>query len=167
MPPLSYDIRLETPYDDAAIEALHSDAFGPGRFARTAFRIREGVPHDPRLSFVALAEGALLGAVRLTPIRIGEAPAQLLGPLAVISSCKGLGIGRALMRKALEESARLGEGLVLLVGDLPYYGPFGFRRVPQGRIQLPGPVDPTRLLAAELVEGALEAAQGSVHGGRS
>ena len=167
MPTLAYDIRPEMPEDDAAIEALHADAFGPGRFARTAFRIREGVPHDPRLSFVAELDGELLGAVRLTPIRIGVTPAQLLGPLAVVPTHKGVGIGRALMRRTLEEGARLGEGLVLLVGDLPYYGPFGFNRVPQGRILLPGPVDPARLLIAELAEGAMNTAHGMVHGGRT
>lgn len=162
---LSYDIRLETPEDDAAIEDLHAGAFGPGRFARTAFRIREGVPQDARLSFVAEADGELLGSVRLTPILIGEARAQLLGPLAVSPSYKSVGIGRALMRRALQEAAMLGEALVLLVGDLPYYGPFGFNRVPPGRIVLPGPVDPERLLIAELLKGAAASASGMVRGG--
>ncbi|MDJ0931591.1 N-acetyltransferase [Breoghania sp.] len=166
MPPLSYDIRLEEPNEDAAIEDLHAGAFGPGRFVRTAFRIREGVPHDPRLSFIAQMDGELLGSVRLTPILIGQTLAQLFGPLAVIPSYEGLGIGRALMRKSLQEGARLGEGLVLLVGDLPYYGPFGFQRVPQGRILLLGPVDPARLLIAELAPHALDGAQGMVRGGR-
>ena len=166
MKALSYEIRLEEPEDDVAIEALHAGTFGPGRFARTAFRIREGVAHDPRLSFVARGDGELLGSVRLTPIRIGDVPAQLLGPLAVTPSCKGIGIGRTLMRTALEAGAVLGEGVVLLVGDLPYYGPFGFKRVQQGHILLPGPVDPARLLAAELVPGALAQATGMVHGGR-
>ncbi|WP_319775404.1 N-acetyltransferase [Breoghania sp.] len=166
MSTLSYSIRHECPSDDDAIEALHAAAFGPGRFARTAFRIREGVPQDPRLSFVAVSgEGELLGSVRLTPIHIGGAPAQLLGPLAVISSYKGLGIGRTLMKQSMEEAARLGEGLVLLVGDLSYYGPSGFVRVPQGRITLPGPVDPARLLIAELHADALNGVCGMVHGG--
>ncbi len=166
MSTLSYTLRHECSSDEDAIEALHAGAFGPGRFARTAFRIRESVPHDPRLSFVAESgEGELLGSVRLTPICIGATKAQLLGPLAVVASYNGLGIGRNLMGHAMGEAARLGEGLVLLVGDLSYYGPSGFVRVPQGRITLPGPVDPARLLIAELHEDALNGVSGMVHGG--
>lgn len=157
-----YTIRLETPEDDPAIETLTDLAMGPGRFARTAARLREGVPHDPALAFVACFGARLGGSVRLTPIRIGEAPALLLGPLAVHPDFKNLGAGKALVRHVLGEAARLGHRLVLLVGDAPYYGPLGFAPVPLGRIRLPGPVDPARLLLADLADGAAAAATGLV-----
>lgn len=155
-----YVIRPELAADDAGIEDLHEIAFGPGRFARTAFRLREGVPHDPHLSLVALFGGRLGGSVRLTPIRIGETPALLLGPLAVHPDFESKGAGRALVRAALAEARDRGHRLVLLVGDEPYYGPLGFRPVAPDKVPLPGPVDPRRVLLAELQPGAFDAARG-------
>ena len=164
-------IELESPGDDADIEALHETAFGPGRFARTAFRLREGVPHDPALSFVVRRDGGLAGSVRLTPIDIGGVPGLLLGPLAVLPAYKNNGIGKALVRHSVAAAkagmAASGYKLVLLVGDEPYYGPLGFKRaVPPGALSLPGPVDPYRLLLAELEDGAAGKAHGAVTSGR-
>jgi predicted N-acetyltransferase YhbS len=154
-------IRPETPELDAAIEELGAQAFGPGRFARAAFRLREGVSHEPELSFVALMQDAkgketLAGSIRLTRILIGGAPALVLGPLVVSPQYKNLGIGRELMNRALYAARARGEAFVILVGDEPYYGKFGFKIVPPGRITLPGPADPMRTLYCELQEGALE-----------
>jgi len=158
--PADIRIRPETPDDEAEIDALQADVFGPGRFARTAFRLREHVSHDPVLSLVAPGLEGLAGSVRLTPILIGDTAALLLGPLAVRAHLRGQGFGKTLMRAAMAGARQHRHALVLLVGDLPYYWPFGFRTVPAGRIVLPGPVDPTRLLLAELAPGAAEAAQG-------
>ncbi len=157
--------RAEKPTDAAAVEAIHEETFGPGRFARTAFRLREGVPHDPVLSLVAEHGGAVVGSVRLTPIRIGDSPALLLGPLAVRPDLKSRGVGKALMRKSMDEARRAGHRLVLLVGDLPYYWPFGFRVVKPGAVEMPGPVDPGRLLIAELIAGASEGLTGMAKAG--
>lgn len=158
-------LRLERPEDDPAIEAIHEVTFGPGRFARTAFRLREGVAHDPALSFVAEHGGQPVASVRLTPIHIGETAALLLGPLAVRPDLKNLGVGKALMRRSMEAARLGGHRLVLLVGDLPYYWPFGFRVAPADRIVMPGPVDPKRLLIAELVGGVAETVSGMARGG--
>jgi predicted N-acetyltransferase YhbS len=157
--------RPESPVDDAAIEAIHEEAFGPGRFARTAFRLREGVPHDGPTSFVAVHDGALVGSVRLTAIRIGDTPAMLLGPLAVRPHLKNRGVGKALMRISMEAARVSGHRVVVLVGDLPYYWPFGFRAVKPGTIEMPGPVDPARLLVAELAPGAADGLKGAARGG--
>jgi predicted N-acetyltransferase YhbS len=159
--------RLETSADSADIEALHAEAFGPGRFARTAFRLREGALHDSTLSFVALAGETLVASVRLTPIVIGERPALLLGPLAVRPAHKGRGAGKQLVRISVAEARGAGHAVVLLVGDLPYYGPLGFEQLPPHAVTLPGPVDPERLLAAALVPGALDGLAGMVRPGRS
>ncbi|PLX38313.1 MAG: GNAT family N-acetyltransferase [Hyphomicrobiales bacterium] len=160
MSDIVFTIRPELPSDDAAVDALHDEAFGPGRFARTAFRLREGVPHDRALSFSATIDDDIVGSVWLTPILIGEAPALLLGPLTVSPTVKHIGIGRALMRTVMSAAAEAGHGLVLLVGDEPYYGVFGFKPVAPGTVMLPGPVDPKRLLLAELKGGASIAARG-------
>ena len=156
--PFTY--RLEQPADDQEIEALHVEAFGPGRFARAAFRLREDVPHDPALSFVALCGDMFVASVRLTPIRIGDRPALLLGPLAVKPPHKGRGAGKQLVRMALQAAREAGHRVVLLVGDEPYYGPLGFVRLKREAITLPAPVDPDRVLVAGLTEDALDGLDG-------
>lgn len=156
-------IQPEGPLEAEPVERLHERAFGPGRFARTAFRLREGAPHLPDLSFTALVGTLLVGSVRLSPIWAGPEPGLILGPLAVDPAFEGRGIGRGLIEAALAAARKGGEAsLVLLVGNEPYYGPFGFRRVPRGQLVMPGPVDPDRLLAVELLDGALERARGAV-----
>jgi predicted N-acetyltransferase YhbS len=154
----------ETPADAAVIERLHARTFGPGRYARTAFRIREGGGHLLELSFTARIGTLLVGSVRLTPIRIGETAALLLGPLTVEPPFRERGIGLALMQRALAEAKARGHRLVVLVGDEPYYAKAGFKRIPKGQARMPGPVDPERLLVAELVEGAFAGVSGRIRG---
>jgi len=162
MSDLSLTISPESADDAAAIERLHERTFGPGRYARTAFRIREGVSHQLDLSFTARIGTLLVGSVRLSPIRLGETKALLLGPLTVEPPFRGRGIARALIDRALKDAKARGHRLVLLVGDEPYYGQSGFKRVPRGRAAMPGPVDPGRLLVAELVDGAFEGVSGAI-----
>jgi len=160
--PLPLVIRPEHPDDAQGIERLHARAFGPGRFARTAYRLREGAAPLPSLCFTALVGTYLVGSVRIGPALAGTTPVLVLGPLTVDPSFGGRGIGGALMRAGLEAARVQGHGLVVLVGDLPYYRRFGFEPVPPGRLVLPGPVDPGRFLWCELVEGARAAISGNV-----
>ncbi len=162
MTDLSLTILPEVPDDAVPIERLHERTFGPGRFARTAFRIREGVSHDPALSFTARIGTLLVGSVRLSPVTIGDAAALLLGPLTVEPPFRGRGIAKALVARSLEEAKTRGHRLVLLVGDEPYYGPLGFTRIKKGQVRMPGPVDPARLLVAELVPGAFDGVSGEL-----
>ncbi|AZO76207.1 MULTISPECIES: N-acetyltransferase [unclassified Bosea (in: a-proteobacteria)] len=162
MTSLPLTIRQELPGDAAAIERLHERAFGPGRFARTAFRLREGAPPDPALSFASHVGTFLVGAVRVTPVVAGGAPALMLGPLTVDPAFEGRGIGAALMNAAIEAAREHGHELILLVGDAPYYARFGFKPIRPGQLVLPGPADPGRFLALELSEGVLAQRSGSV-----
>lgn len=152
----------ETPAHDAAIEEINAEAFGPGRFARAAYKIREGGPHERALSRVAVHDGRVIASVRLTRIAAGAGRSLLLGPLAVIPACKNLGIGKRLVAMSIEAAREAGIDSVILVGDEPYYGPLGFRRVPYRRLVMPRPVDPNRLLIHEIASGALEALSGNV-----
>jgi predicted N-acetyltransferase YhbS len=157
---LALSLRPESAADSATIERLHERAFGPGRFARSAFRLREGKAPRFDLSFVASVSAMIVGSVRLTDIVIGSAPALLLGPLTVDPSFEGRGIGSALVERSLSTAEEGGEGIALLVGDEPFYRRFGFMRTPPGRVVMPGPVDPQRLLWREMRPGALEGAGG-------
>ena len=159
---ISLTIRLETPDDAAAIERLHERTFGPGRFAKTAYRLREQAAHRLDVSFTARIGTLLVGSVWLSPIRIGETKALLLGPLTVEPAFRERGVGQALIERALKEARAKGHRLVILVGDESYYGKCGFKRVPPGRAIMPGPVDPARLLVAELEEGAFDGVAGPI-----
>lgn len=162
MSELSLTILPETAADADAIERLHERTFGPGRYARSAYRIREGRGHDLALSFTARIGTLMVGSVRLTPVRVGETPALLLGPLTVEPPFRERGIGAALIARSLDEAKAQGHKLVLLVGDESYYGKSGFRRIEKGRVKMPGPVDPARLLVAELATGAFDNVSGMI-----
>ncbi|GJE37547.1 GNAT family N-acetyltransferase [Methylobacterium persicinum] len=153
MTTLSLVVRPERAEDAPAIAGLEARAFGPGRFARTAYRLREGNPHRLDLGVTASVGSFLVGSVRMSPVRAGAAGFVMLGPLAVDPSFEGRGIGTALTRASLAAAGAAGEGVVILVGDAPYYARFGFAPVPPGRLVMPGPVDPARLLWLELAEG--------------
>jgi len=161
---ISLTILPETADDALAIERLHERTFGPGRYAKTAYRLREQVTHRLDVSFTARIGTLLVGSVRLSPIRVGDTKALLLGPLTVEPPFRDRGIGQALIVRALEAARAKGDRLVVLVGDEPYYGKCGFKPIPPGRAEMPGPVDPARLLVAELVDGAFDGVSGPIRG---
>jgi len=162
MSDLSLTILAETANDAQAIERLHERTFGPGRFVLSAYRLREHVDHLVDLSFTARIGTLLVGSVRQLPIRIGDTKALMLGPLTVEPPFRGRGVGRALLDRAVKEAKARGHRLVVLIGDEPYYGRVGFKIIPKGRATMPGPVDYSRLLVAELVDGAFTDVSGAI-----
>jgi predicted N-acetyltransferase YhbS len=161
-----WDIRPERPEDAPLVEALNAASFGPGRFAKSAYRLREGVAAEAALSFVAVEKAALRGSVRFWPVKIGATPALLLGPLAVQSDQRGRGIGIALMTRGMEEAKALGHRFIILVGDPPYYARVGFTPIRHGRVRFPGPVDPARVLGFALFDDPLDLLEGDVRRAR-
>ena len=149
--------------DAASVRALNAAVFGPGRFARTAYRVRESAP-----TFSSFCSGAFLGetliaSLRLTSVKIGDSgPHLLLGPLAVAGEYAGLGYGKSLVGDALVKAKAADIGIITLVGDLPYYDRFGFKPARPGSIVFPGPVDPARILVCELTPGTLASAVGAI-----
>ena len=156
-------IRRELAKDAAAREALLDVGYGDTRFTKASERLRESRLPAAGLAFMASNRGQIVGTVRLWDVSAGNArPALLLGPLTVHLDHRCRGIGGALVRRALDQAARLGHPAVLLVGDAPYYGRFGFSNAKTGRLWLPGRYDAHRFLALELVPGALDGASGLV-----
>ncbi|QDZ11106.1 GNAT family N-acetyltransferase [Devosia ginsengisoli] len=140
-------VRPATSADDAFIEELQAIAFGPGRFSKTAYRIRERFPIDPSLSLVAEVDGTACGSVWMTPISIGGINGWMLGPLATHPNFRKLGAGKLLAREVTKRALARGDGqFVMLVGDRDYYCPLGWEPTALGNIEFPGPVDPTRVL---------------------
>ncbi|WP_094077398.1 GNAT family N-acetyltransferase [Notoacmeibacter marinus] len=163
-PSQSSNIRFtqETSADDADIEALHDEVFGPGRFVRAASAIREQGPHDRALSFTARFDDELIGSVRLSPISVGPARGHLLGPLAVLRNRRKAGIGKHLVNLGVEAARVAGSPFVLLVGDAPYYWPMGFRPISAETVRMPLPVAPDRLLVCALDTAVCERLEGNV-----
>ena len=157
-----FAIRAERASDVAAREALLDAGFGRNRRARTCQRLREGRAPADGLAFTAVHRGRLVGTVRLWHVSAGGIPALVLGPLAVDSSCRNLGIGAALVAHALAAAKARGHGAIILLGDAPYYARFGFSTDKTGELALPGPFERERLLGLELRPGALDGAWGMI-----
>jgi predicted N-acetyltransferase YhbS len=156
-------IRQEKRTDIPAREALLNAAMGEGRFTKCSERLREDRVAAEGLSFVAVEDGRLVGTVRLWHVTAGPGrPALLLGPLAVAPEAQGRGIGSMLMTHALKAARRSGAAAVILVGDAPYYGRFGFSAEKTGALWMPGPYEQNRLLGMELKTAALDGARGLV-----
>ncbi|ABV93801.1 hypothetical protein Dshi_2064 [Dinoroseobacter shibae DFL 12 = DSM 16493] len=157
-------LRQEEPGDWWEVEALFDLCFAPGREALSSYRLRDGVPPVGALCLVAPNEdnalGGVGGAIRFWPIRVGGAEALLLGPVAVHPTRQGEGLGALLIQAGLEKAAALGWTRVLLVGDAPYYGRFGFVRA-EG-IEMPPPTNPDRVLVQALSAGAWDDVRGEV-----
>ena len=140
-------LRSEQPADAQAIETLLDHAFGPGRFAKASERVREVAEFRPGLSICAFEADRLVGSVRMWRVHVGVQPAIFLGPLAVESDARSSGIGAVLVETACQAAEATGFPVVLLVGDVPYFGKFGFSADQTRQVRLPGPVDQRRVLA--------------------
>lgn len=154
-------LRAETQDDWWEVEALYDLCFAPGREALSSYRLRDGVPPVAGLSSVARdQDGILAGAIRYWSVDVGGHVALLLGPVAVHPTHQGEGLGGYLIRGSLDTARALGWGRVMLVGDAPYYGRFGFRRL-EG-VEMPPPTNPDRVLGLPLMPGAWDRIGGKV-----
>jgi predicted N-acetyltransferase YhbS len=152
----------ERPEDDTRVEGMIARAFGPGRLAKTAQRLREGSAPILGASFVAWCDGEAVGCVRQWPVTIGGAPALFLGPIAVEAAFRRRGVGADLVRLACDAARRSGWRVILLVGAEAFFGPLGFSAERARGVRLPGPVDQRRVLARELTPGAAAHLSGPV-----
>ena len=157
-----FAIRAERASDAAAREALLDACFGANRHLRTCQRLRDGRAPAGGLALSAMRQGRLVGTVRLWHVSAGGIPALVLGPLAVENNSRKLGVGAALMARAIEVARQRGHGAVILLGDAPYYARFGFSPARTSELSLPGPFERDRLLGLELREDALDGAWGMI-----
>ncbi len=160
MSDLKFEIRAETSDDQELIENLHARAFGPGRFTRTAYRLREGVSPVTSLCHTGWLDGALVASIRLTRVKIENSVGLLLGPIVVDPEFASQGFGLKLVNEAVEASCKDGFSWIILVGDAPYYEKAGFEKAAPGTIKFPGPVDPDRVMVLALQEGGLTGVEG-------
>ncbi|KEJ88285.1 GNAT family N-acetyltransferase [Sulfitobacter donghicola] len=156
-----YDLIAETPDDLWEVEALYDTCFAPGRTALSSYRLRDGVAPVAGLSLVARDDlGILAGAIRFWPVEVGGHACLLLGPVAVHPTRQGEGLGALLIETSLERAGPQGWDRVMLVGDAPYYGRYGFERL--DGVLMPPPTNPERVLGRALREGAWAGITGEV-----
>ena len=160
-----YKLTEETEADWWEVEALYDLCFAPSRTALSSYRLREGVPTVAALCLVLRDDdGTLAAAIRYWPAEIvtkdQTEDVLLLGPIAVHPTRQGEGLGGLLINESLAEARRLGWERVLLVGDAPYYGRFGFRKL-EG-VEMPPPTNPDRILGLALKSGAWDGISGQV-----
>ncbi len=149
-----YELISEQPEHGPAVEALYDDVFGPGRFAKSAERLREGNQRIADASFVAVGPEGVCGVVRLWPVMAGDKRVAFLGPIAVVEARRGNGVAFKLMERSIGVCREQGYPAVILVGDEAYYSRFGFKQAGKGRFRMPGPVDENRILIRELAPRA-------------
>jgi predicted N-acetyltransferase YhbS len=156
-------IELERDRDAAAIDRLLDEAFGAERHRKTAQRLRDGQVPVRGLAFVARERGHVIGTLRFWSVRIGRRHrVLLLGPVAVDPRSRKRGVGAWLINTGLARAKQQGHRAVILVGDAPYYGRFGFAAAHTAEMTLPGPVDRARFLGLELEQDALAGVSGRV-----
>ncbi len=155
------ELRVEEAEDWWEVEALFDLCFAPGREALSSYRLRDGVDPVRALCLVLRDDdGTLAAAIRFWPVRVGEQPVLLLGPIAVHPTHQGEGLGAMVMGEAMARAGALGWERILLVGDAPYYGRFGFERLDD--VVMPPPTNPDRVLGFALVAGAWDGVAGRV-----
>lgn len=145
-------IRPETPSDVPAIRAVTAAAFAAAEHSAPPVE-EDGVPGEatlvgwlradpgwiPELSLVADEDGTVVGHVVCTRGSLGGQPALGLGPLSVLPSHQGTGVGSALVDAVLAAADRRGEAVVVLLGEPAYYGRFGFVPASSLGIEAPDP----------------------------
>lgn len=160
------DIRLETPADYRAAEALTREAFWnhyvPGCVEHYLLHVMRAHPDFlPELAFVAEENGKLVGQISYTRAKIAgengeEWPVLCFGPLSTLPEFQGKGVGSALVRRTLEIAREQGHTAVCITGNPGFYGRLGFRCAERYDIRNAGGKFMPALLALELIPGALE-----------
>ncbi len=149
-------IRKEQEIDNTEINTLYTNSFGPGRYAKSAFRYREKYDHLIDISQVLICQNKLIGSVRFWNILVNNKKSLLLGPIVMHRDYRGQGFGKRLLKDSILNCKNLGHNLIILVGDLSYYSKVGFKRIGQRKILFEGPVNYERVLYIEFNKSIIE-----------
>lgn len=149
-------IRKEQEIDNTEINTLYTNSFGPGRYAKSAFRYREKYDHLIDISQVLICQNKLIGSVRFWNILVNNKKSLLLGPIVMHRDYRGQGFGKRLLKDSILNCKNLGHNLIILVGDLSYYSKVGFKRIGPKKILFEGPVNYERVLYIEFNKSIIE-----------
>tara|TARA_B100000989_G_C19469126_1_gene439821 strand:+ start:591 stop:1127 length:537 start_codon:yes stop_codon:yes gene_type:complete len=152
--PNRFALRSYALEDEAAVRRITQDAFGPEHASRSVWNLRKANPIDELglvVEDLAISDensdvitARIVGSLKFWPIRISTYPSLLLGPLAVKYYLRGLGVGRLLVGRALNQISQNNWDFCLVSGEPDYYPKFGFKSVPNNLVW-PGPIERQRL----------------------
>ena len=126
------NIRIATTHDGDAIRQLYLSAFTEEEnevVATLAVELLDENSALPILSLVAEMEGAVVGHVAFSPIKIenqAAIQAYILAPLAVRPDVQKQRIGTAMVEYGMQKLSAMGVDLIFVYGAPEYYGRFGF-----------------------------------------
>lgn len=130
------DLRLELPDDYRESEEVVREAFwnhyAPGCAEHYLLHIMRDSPNFvPKLDYVALSEGKIVGVVVFMKSFIladdgSKHEVLCLGPIAVLPQYQRMGVGRKLIAHTRDLASQLGYRAILLCGDPAYYSKVGF-----------------------------------------
>ncbi len=141
------DIRKKIKSDNDTIENLLNKTFGPGRYARSVYRLREYKPYLDDYSYVYYLNGKIQASISFCETLINNSyTGLLLGPLAVEPNQVGKGYGKKLIKYSLDKiSINSQIYFIIVVGEYDYYKEFGFNKL-GNHFVFYGPVNKNRVL---------------------
>lgn len=141
------EIRKKIQSDNDTIENLLNKTFGPGRYARSVYRLRENKPYLDDYSYVYSLNGKILASISFYETLINNSyKGLLLGPLAVEPIQVGKGYGKKLVKYSLDKiSINSQIYFIIVVGEYDYYKEFGFNKL-DNHFVFYGPVNKNRVL---------------------
>ena len=163
-------LRRESPADYETVEAVTREAFWnhcvPGCDEHYLMHVMRGAESFlPELDYVAELSGEVVGNIAYTKAQValdcgGTMDVLSFGPLSVLPSHQGKGIGGALVEYTLYLARSFGHKAVFIYGDPLYYSRFGFVPAETYRIGTRDNFYASPLQALELQPKALASAAG-------
>jgi putative acetyltransferase len=125
-------IRAERPVEYRIVDMIHETAFGGKSEADVVRAIRQSAGYRPEWSLIFEESGQIAGHVLLSYVGLESDDRNMrqivvLAPLAVLPEKQCRGVGSALVRHGTAVLESFSEPLVVVRGDLAYYGQFGFQ----------------------------------------
>ncbi|WP_034636162.1 GNAT family N-acetyltransferase [Desulfovibrio cuneatus] len=127
--PLNITIRSTTVDDLVTITDVHTLGFGYEKEARLTAALLADATATPTVSLLALHDGAPVGHILFTRVRLNgrdDPLLHILAPLAVTPEYQRKGVGGALIRNGIEKLRSMGSKLVFVLGHKEYYPRHGF-----------------------------------------
>jgi len=143
---MSHIRQISNEDNDKIIKLLHK-SFGPGRFARSVYRLREKNDRDTEFSYIYELNNQILSSISYYKTFLNnDINGLLLGPLAVDPEHRGKGYGVELVKYTIALIKKTTTyDFILVIGDYHYYEKFGFKKI-NNTFSFYGPVNSEKVL---------------------
>ena len=143
---MSHIRQISNEDNDKIIKLLYK-SFGPGRFARSVYRLREKNDRDTEFSYIYELNNQILSSISYYKTFLNnDINGLLLGPLAVDPEHRGKGYGVELVKYTIALIKKtMAYDFILVIGDYHYYEKFGFKKI-DNTFSFYGPVNSEKVL---------------------